>query len=362
MMNTDSIYFCNYSIGENIGKEIADVCSRYGKKMLLIGGKKALSAGKERLLSALADTEVEIVDTVLFGADCTYDNIHKWASYAKECGVDMIMGMGGGKALDTAKGAGYEAGLPVFTYPTIASTCAATTALSVVYREDGSFDSFYFYKRPAYHCFIDPTVIANAPDQYLQAGMGDTIGKFFECHFAARGDKLQHSSALGREISNMCYAPLLEYGEQALKDCRDHVVSVSLKQAVLANIVSTGLVSLMVLDEYNCAIAHSVYYALVLLPGFEEKYLHGNVVAYGVLVQLLVDHDREEALKLKAFLQKLDIPTTLKEMEVPVDRKYLKDVLHKTVTGPDMEHIPYEVTEDMIFEAMREVEMLSANE
>ena len=358
MMNTDSVYFCNYSIGENVGKEIADVCSRYGKKMLLIGGEKALSAGKERLLSALADTEIEIVDTVLFGSDCTYENIHRWASYAKECGVDMILGMGGGKALDTAKGAGYEAGLPVFTYPTIASTCAATTALSVVYRTDGSFDSFYFYERPAYHCFIDLTVIANAPDQYLQAGMGDTIGKFFECHFAARGDKLQHSSALGREISNMCYAPLLEYGEQALKDCRSHVVSVPLKQAVLANIVSTGLVSLMVLDEYNCAIAHSVYYALVLIPGFEEKYLHGNVVAYGVLVQLLVDHDRDEALKLKTFLQKLDIPTTLKEMEVSVNREYLKDVLHETVSGPDMEHIPYEVTEDMIFEAMQKVENL----
>lgn len=139
MMNTDSVYFCNYSIGENVGKEIADVCNRHGKKMLLIGGEKALAAGKERLLSALADTEIEIVDMVLFGSDCTYNNIHKWASYAKECGADMIMGMGGGKALDTAKGAGYEADLPVFTYPTIASTCAATTALSVVYRADGSF-------------------------------------------------------------------------------------------------------------------------------------------------------------------------------------------------------------------------------
>ena len=69
----------------------------------------------------------------------------------------------------------------------------------------------------------------------------------------------------------------------------------------------------------NCAIAHSVYYALVLLPEFEEHYLHGNVVAYGVLVQLLVDHNREEALKLKAFLQTLDIPTTLREMEVTED-------------------------------------------
>lgn len=358
MMNTDSVYFCNYSIGEDLKKEIADICCRYGRKMLLIGGKQALAAGKERLLSALTGTEIEIVDTVLFGSDCTYENIHKWAAYARECGADMILGMGGGKALDTAKGAGYEAGIPVFTYPTIAATCAATTALSVVYREDGSFDSFYFYERPAYHCFMDLIVIANAPAQYLQAGMGDTIGKFFECHFAARGDRLEHSSALGREISNMCYAPLLEYGEQALKDCRNQTVSVSLKQAVLANIVSTGLVSLMVLDEYNCAIAHSVYYALVLLPGFEEHYLHGNVVAYGVLVQLLVDHNREEALKLKSFMQKLDIPTTLREMEVPVDKEYLKEVLRETVSGPDMEHIPYEVTEDMIFEAMQNVELL----
>lgn len=270
----------------------------------------------------------------------------------------MIVGMGGGKALDTAKGAGYEAKLPTFTFPTIASTCAATTALSVVYKEDGSFDSFYFYDRPAYHCFIDLTVIANAPDEYLQAGMGDTIGKYFECHFSARGDQLEHSSALGREISNMCYQPLLDYGEQALKDCKNNVVSNSLKQAVLANIVSTGLVSLMVLDQYNCAVAHSIYYALVLLPHFEETYLHGNVVAYGVLVQLLVDNDREEALRLKEFLKKLDIPTTLKEMNVPCDKEYLKDVLHETVIGPDMEHIPYKIDEDMIFEAMCKVEEL----
>ena len=201
-------------------------------------------------------------------------------------------------------------------------------------------------------------MIANAPDRYLQAGMGDTIGKFFECHFSARGDKLEHSSALGREISNMCYEPLLEYGEQALIDCKNNMVSVALEQAVLANIVSTGLVSLLVIDDYNCAIAHSVYYGLVLLPEFEEKWLHGNVVAYGVLVQLAVDNDLNEAKKLKEFLKRLDIPTTLAEMAVPVEREYLKAVLTETVTGPDMEHIPYEVTEDMIFDAMKQVEVL----
>lgn len=270
----------------------------------------------------------------------------------------MIFGMGGGKALDTAKGTAEKAGLPVFTFPTIAATCAATTALSVVYREDGNFDSFYFYDKPARHSFIDTEVIAEAPERYLRAGIGDTLGKYFECHFAARGDRLLHSSALGREISNMCYLPLREYAEEALKECRENQAGEALEQAVLANIVSTGLVSLLVLDEYNCAIAHSVYYGLVLLPGFEEENLHGDVVAYGVLVQLMVDGEKDKAGEMKDFLQKLGIRTTLAEMGAPTGREALSAVLKETVTGPDMKHIPYEVTEDMIYEAMCRVEAL----
>ncbi|MCC8076476.1 MAG: iron-containing alcohol dehydrogenase family protein [Clostridiales bacterium] len=354
----NQVFFCNYSVGERVYDKVPDVCTPYGSRVLLIGGERALAAAGDELTAALRDSGLEIVDTVVFGADCTLEDIHRWADHAKALSVDMIFGMGGGKALDTAKGAAWEAGLPVFTFPTIAATCAAYTALSVVYREDGSFDHFYYYDRPPRHCFIQLEVIANAPAEYLRAGMGDTIGKHFECHFAARGDELAHSSALGREISNLCYQPLAQYGIRALNDCRSHRVSYELEQAVLAVIVSTGLVSLLVLDDYNCAIAHSVYYGLVLLPGFEEDNLHGNVVAYGVLVQLAVDGDLEEATRLKSLLQGLGIRTTLAEMGVPLDRATLAPVLRETVTGPDMEHIPYPVSEEMIYSAMELVETL----
>ena len=357
-MINENVFFCSYSIGQDGYKDVAKICKIYGKRVLLIGGEKGMKAGLGRLKEAMAGSDLEIVETAQYGKDCTHKAITSLAEYGKQLNIDMIFGMGGGKALDTAKGVAYEMGLPVFTFPTIAATCAASTALSVVYREDGSFEEFYFYDRPANHCFIDLDIIANAPAQYLQAGMGDTIGKYFECHFSARGDKLAHSSALGREISNMCYAPLYEHGVQALKDCREHRCTEDLKEAVLANIVSTGLVSLMVLDDYNCAIAHSVYYGLVLIPGYEEENLHGNGVAYGVLVQLAVDHDLEEARRLKEFLRKLGIRTTLKEMNIPLDREYLQEMLRETVTGPDMEHIPYPVTEEMIYEAMKEVEAL----
>ena len=358
MSGARSVFFCNYSVGPKAYSLVPEVCRPFGTKALLIGGQRAMAAGRPRLEAALAGSGLELADAVLFGGDCTQAGMDRWAGHARALGADMVFGMGGGKALDTAKGAAFAAGLPVFTFPTSASTCAGTTALSVVYREDGSFERFAFFPRPARHCFLDLEVLARAPWQYLQAGMGDTLGKFFECRFAGRGDRLAHSSALGREISGMCYAPLAEHGVQALADCRENRVSHALEQAVLANIVSTGLVSLLVLDQYNCAVAHSVYYALVLLPGFEEKYLHGNVVAYGVLVQLAVDRDWDRAREVKKFLQDLEIPTTLAEMEVPLDRAYLKDVLREAVSGPDMEHIPYPVTEDMLFQAMEAVEAL----
>ena len=352
------VYYSNYSIGVDVYQEVPQVVKYYGKQILLIGGEKALQAGKEKLVRAMEGTNLSIAHCVISSHECSYAEMDRIISLVKDTQIDMVFGMGGGKAIDNAKGVAEKMGLPVFTFPTIAATCAATTALSVVYKEDGNFEEFYFYERPALHCFIDLDIIANAPAIYLQAGMGDTIGKYFECHFSARGDKLAHSSRLGRTISEMCYFPLLDHGAKALSDCKNHVVSEELQEAVLANIVSTGLVSLMVLDQYNCAVAHSVYYGLVLLPGFEEDNLHGNVVSYGVLVQLAVDGEVEQAKEVKAFLKQLGIRTTLAEMGVKLDRTLLEPVLKETVTGPDMEHIPYPINEDMIFEAMKIVEQL----
>ncbi len=353
-----SVFFCNYSVGPEAYQDVAAICAPFGRRILLLGGSRALAAGADRLAQALKGSALEIVDVQVYGEDCTMANIHRWAAHAKAVGADMIFGMGGGRALDTAKGAASESALPLFTFPTIAATCAGMTKLSVIYWENGSLDHFAYADRPPRHCFIDLEILAKAPAEYLQAGMGDTIGKFFECHFSARNDRPEHSSALGREISNMCYEPLREHGGQALADCRKDRVSLALEQAALAIIVSTGLVSTLVLDLYNGAVAHSTYYGMVTIPGFDETHRHGNVVAYGVLVQLMVDGDREKALEVKEFLQSIGIDTTFREMKVPLDREFMAPVLKAIVNAPDMKHIPYPITEDMIFQAMEAVEAL----
>ena len=193
--------FAGYTIGDEAYRQVDRFCSPYGKRVLLIGGETGMSKGLPVLCEALkaADSRLEIVDTAVYGTECTYERIRELSSLYKDKAIDMVFGMGGGKAMDTAKGAAYELGVPVFTFPTIPSNCASMAALSVVYRKDGGFDSFYYFERPAVHCFINTDIMIHAPKMYFRAGMGDTIAKYFECHFSARGDELDYHSALGRE-------------------------------------------------------------------------------------------------------------------------------------------------------------------
>jgi hypothetical protein len=55
---------------------------------------------------------------------------------------------------------------------------------------------------------------------------------------------------------------------------------------------------------------------------------------------------------MKGFLEKLGFRTTLAEMGAPLEREALTAVLREIVTGPDMEHIPYEVTDDLVYDAL----------
>lgn len=355
-MKTYSQYYTSYTIGTDAISQLADRLKGFGYNIAIIGGETALSVAIPRVKEVLEGTEFKVVEIITHKGESSHFKMDTDIELLNGKEIDMIIGVGGGKAIDTAKGVAYKMGLPVFSVPTIASTCSATSALSVVYKEDGEFEEIFEFGKPPIHSFIDLEIIAQAPDNFLRAGMGDTVGKRFECQFAARGDELAHGSRLGKEVSNLCYDPLLLYGEKALQDCKKNEVSNELLEAVLAIIVSTGMVSINVEDRYNSAVAHATYYGLVNLPGFEEHYLHGDVVAYGVLVQLAIDNNLEELVELKAFLEKIEIITSLEDMDVKVDKEFLKDILPAIVNGPDMQHIPYPITEDMILEGMKVVE------
>lgn len=348
-------YFPAYTIGENAYSEFNRVCKGLGRRFLLIGGKTALGVCADRLLSQVS-SEFELADKIVYGKECYVERVYELYEAYKDSKIDFVVGAGGGKAIDTAKYLAKLLGVEVVTLPTIASTCAAASALSVIYTKEHTFERFEYYKRPAFHCFIDTKIISEAPYEYLRAGVGDTLAKHYEVEFSQRGKQLDYSSELGLTISKMCAEPLIRYAKKALDACLKNAINDELEQVILAIIISTGMVSMLINPDYNGAMAHALFYGLTVLDGFEEKFLHGDVVGYCTTVQLAVDNRLEEAARIKGFLKTVGIETTLKERGICTDREYLEPVLKSALADPDMKVIPYKVTEDMLYEGIMKME------
>ena len=103
---------------------------------------------------------------------------------------------------------------------------------------------------------------------------------------------------LAKQISLLCAEPMFEHGVKALEDCKQNLESYELREVVLNNIVSTGMVSLLAGEENNGSAAHGVFYGMTALEEIEKNHLHGEVVAYGILVLLMMDNNMEEIERL----------------------------------------------------------------
>lgn len=347
-------YFANYTIGTDAYDSMEKVCASLGKRALIVGGETALSKTIHKLEKALK--EFTIIDTVVYGKECIRAKANELYDIYQNKDVDFVVGVGGGKALDTSKCLADLLGVKVVTVPTIASTCAASSALAVMYNENHAFDGFWYFKAPAYHIFIDTTVIVEAPKEFFRAGIGDTIAKYYEVEFSARGRETNYNDELGLSISRMCNLPLINSAAEAHRDCMAEKITEKFEQVVLIILVSTGMVSMLVNHDFNGAVAHALFYGLTEIEGFEEKFRHGDVIGYTTAVQLMMDGREDEAEKIGNLIRQLGVEATLSERNIPVDFDYLMPVLKATLKDPDMNVVPYEINEEMIFNAILKME------
>ena len=337
----NSYYLPCYTIGTDAFENFESVMSFYGRKVALLYGEKAFKASKDKVLPALKN--FDIIYQTVYGKEASYANIDRLAAVEQISRADLILAVGGGKCLDVAKVVGDKLGKPVFTVASIASTCAAVTRIAVLHNDDGSFREVYRLTNPPVHCFIDPEIIVNAPARYFWAGMGDTMAKHVECVFSSKNDVLDFESALGRTISVLCYDPILEKGEKAYDDVKNHVVSGEVEDVIKSIIIATGAVSLSVNPDYNSALAHALYYGLTVREWMVQKHLHGEIVSYGTLAQLLIDGQMEELRKVYDFNKAVKLPVCLKDLDLDRDDP-MDDILDATIINPELNHIPYPIT------------------
>lgn len=349
----NSYYLPCYTIGTDAFENFESVMSFYGRKVALLYGEKAFKASRDKVLPALKN--FDIIYQTVYGKEASYANIDRLAAVEQISRADLILAVGGGKCLDVAKVVGDKLGKPVFTVASIASTCAAVTRIAVLHNDDGSFREVYRLTNPPVHCFIDPEIIVNAPARYFWAGMGDTMAKHVECVFSSKNDVLDFESALGRTISVLCYDPILEKGEKAYDDVKNHVVSGEVEDVIKSIIIATGAVSLSVNPDYNSALAHALYYGLTVREWMEQKHLHGEIVSYGTLAQLLIDGQMEELRKVYDFNKVVKLPVCLKDLDLDRDDP-MDDILDATIINPELNHIPYPITKEMVRETILKLE------
>lgn len=361
------IYLPDYSIGPDVFAQIDRICRPYGTKAVAVGGKTAFSVVKEKMLKALSDTDasVTVLNFLWYGGEASYENVARLQEHPAVKEADMIFAIGGGKATDTAKALGFVLQKPVFTFPTIASNCSACTSVSIMYRPDGTFYKPFFFEKPPAHAFIDTEIIASSPKRYLWAGLGDTYAKYFESFISSRDEETPHYVALGVAASRMCYQPIMKYGEAALREMEQGLCAAGpeLEQAVLSVIVSTAVASILLttdhIIDYNTGLAHAIFYALTSFPQIEKNHLHGEVVAYGVLVLLLVDRNEEDFKRVYEFNRSVGLPVRLSDIEI--DGSDLEKVADMAAQMKDIEHNPYPIDRTMIAEAMKELERRGAD-
>ena len=345
--------FPGYTIGVDAYDDIAAVCPPHGKKVAIIGGKRALDAAGRSIKAAAERAGLEVMGTFWYGGEASRENMEMLRPQVAE--ADMLFAVGGGKAIDTCKVLAQETNRPFFTFPTIASTCASCTSLGIIYHPDGSLREYSFSKIPPNHIFINTQIIADAPDIYLWAGMGDTMAKHYEATTSSRGHIPAHSDAMGIALSSMCAAPIIRWGQKALADCKSNTVTTELTEVILGIIISTGFVSNFVQVDYTTGLAHAIYNGFTVLPSTEHYgHLHGEIVAYGILVLLTADKQYKERDKLYDFYRSIGLPTCLADIHAkPED---LDKVTAKALAGIDIRVWPYPVDAEMIVDSIMKLE------
>ena len=310
------------------------------------------------LQPALEKAGVEVLEVVHFGGECAYAVTEALAEKETLQSADFLIGVGGGKALDTTKLTSIALGdIPVITVPTIAATCAATSEAIAVYTMEHTFDSVAFMKRPAVHTFIDADILVKAPSCYFWAGMGDTIAKHYETHMATRGRDLSYNVQVGLSLSKMCAEPIFAHGREALTANEQGERNRLFDELVMAVILTTGIVSGCMPGDFNSTIAHAVCYGCAEDPETEENHLHGEMVAYGLLVLLAADKQDDELARWLPVYRRIGWPTKLSELGLTTD--HIPMIVKKAASVRDVVISPYVVTEELLAEAILKVESYS---
>ena len=275
-----------------------------------------------------------------------------------QAGADVVVAVGGGSAIDAVKAAGFLAGIRWANCPTVASTDAPCSALSVIYTEDGEFEEYRFFPRNPDLVLVDSQVVANAPVQLLVAGVGDALATWLEARATARSNSATMAGGLptltGTALAQLSWDVLWDNALQAVDAVRDHEVTPAVEKVIEANTLLSGLG----FESGGLAAAHAVHNGLTAVAA-THGLAHGQKVNIGSVTQLVLEGAPSgEVREFVEFTTRVGLPTTLTEVGLRADDvDALTTVADAaTVPGETIHAMPFEVRSQDVVSALASIE------
>jgi len=337
-------------IGRGAAENLAEIAAELGRSPLVLadaGGRDAADRPLDELTRDLQETEFRP-----FAGECTQDLIEGLTARADA--HDLLVGIGGGKALDAAKAAADRGGVPCITLPTSAATCAAYTPLSILHEADGSYVESVRLSQPVAALIVDPDLIVSAPHRLLAAGIVDALARAFDTILAARIDVPSETAATSLAICRQYLTEtLLPLADQALRDNRRGEATDAFTRVVEACILGAGLAGETGARFFGRSFSHAVAYALshVVDP---DGVLHGEAAGLGILVQCALDPDSPVPFEdMIEALEAWGLPTSFAEAGAGLSGTGGLALARRTVDYLDLKRaIPFPVDEERILEVM----------
>jgi glycerol dehydrogenase len=268
---------------------------------------------------------------------------------------DYVIAVGGGKSLDTGKLVAHRSGLPVVTIPTTGATCAAWTALSNVYSDAGAFLYDVPLSQPPRALILDYDLIRTAPPRTLVAGIGDALAKWYEASVSS-GQSSQTLVIAAVQQARVLRDLLLQRSVEALEQAGGAVW----QEVVDATVLLAGVIGGLGGAQCRTVAAHAIHNGLTHITEAHGT-LHGEKVAYGILVQLRLEEmvggnqlaatARHQLIK---FYQSLGLPCELADLGL--GKVSLADLQTAATIacrpGSDLHHLPFAVDESEVLAAM----------
>lgn len=343
-----------YIQGAGEMKKLGTYAQVYGKKALILiskGGYKRIGAElEESFKQSECSAEFEY-----FNGECSKNEINRLIVSMKEKKCDLVIGIGGGKIFDTAKAVAHYQKTPVLICPTIASTDAPCSALSVIYTDEGVFEEYLFLPANPNVVLMDTEIIAKSPVRLTVSGMGDALATYFEARACKRSGATScaggKTTDAAMALAKLCFDTLMEEGVKAKIALEAGACTEAVEKVIEANTLLSGIG----FESAGLAGAHAIHNGMTVLEECHSMY-HGEKVAFGTITQLVLENvPQEELEEVIDFCIEVGLPVTWKELgaEHITDEQIMEVAKAACAENDTLHNMPFEVTPETVAAALK---------